>query len=104
MTAFVFSQFAAAGQLATIKLNPLQVELSREAQDNIAEFDKNFVMHTFASYSEKVQKIFLDDPDTLNRETPMAILGYFDCDNTMDLAVKGTSRGRDVVVRARRLI
>lgn len=98
IAAVLFSSVGFADSLATIKLNPLEVELSKEARNSISEFDKNFIYRKFDDYSDKVQKIFLDDSESLNRETPMVALGYFDCDSTMDLAVMGISRGKDVVL------
>lgn len=89
---------AQANTLATISVNPVRVELSKMALESIREFDPHFIVHEFDDYSEKVKEIFFKDIESLNRETPMVALGYFDCDNTLDMAVMGTSKGKDVIL------
>lgn len=97
-TLFMISAASQANTLATISVNPVKVELSKQAMDSIREFDAQFSVHTFDDYSDKVKEIFLADSESLNRETPMVALGYFDCDGTLDMAVMGSSRGKDVIL------
>ncbi len=84
--------------LATISVNPLRVELSKQAIDSINELDSNFTAYDFGDYTEKVKQIFLADSENLNRETPMVALGYFDCDGSLDMAVMGTSGGKEKIL------
>lgn len=98
LTLIIFSAKSQASNLASIKLNPLSVDLSSLASDSIKAADKDFAINKFEDYTEKVHKVFLEDSESLDRETPMAVLGYFDCDNTLDLAVMGTARGKDVIM------
>lgn len=87
-----------AENLATISVNPIKVELAKVAAESIKEFDADFVAYNFDDYSETVKEIFLKDSENLNRETPMVALGYFDCDGTLDLAVMGTSGGKEKIL------
>jgi hypothetical protein len=87
-----------ANELALITLNPLKVELSVLIRDKIKSFDKDFVVNNIDDYSNEVKNIFLKEPELLSKETPMVILGFFDCDNELDAAVMGKRNGENIML------